>query len=63
MIVEEVFSVNEEFAILSFLVLPIISNAITLLLPNKSDEINTNKKGINAVGFIILSIVVSRVKI
>ena len=57
MIVEEVFSVNEEFAILSFLVLPIISNAITLLLPNKSDEINTNKKGINAVGFIILSIV------
>ena len=56
MIVEEVFPVNEEFAILSYLVLPIILNAITLLLPNKSDNINTNKKGINAVGFIILSI-------
>ena len=57
MIVEEVFPVNEEFAILSYLVLPIILNAMTLLLPNKPDDININRKGINTVGLIILSIV------
>lgn len=61
MIVEEVFPVNEEFAILSYLVLPIILNAMTLLLPNKPDDININRKGINTVGLIILSIVFTNI--